>query len=97
VTLHALAFIVWNVGSRSPARLVVDIRGSLRSPSEITKGLWRFLLGLVLLVAGALLMLSITIVDVRTEFLTLETGAILVGLLVEMLIGDPIRAHITTR
>jgi hypothetical protein len=97
VLLHAFAFIVWDVGSRPPARLFGDLRRGVASARAFTAGLSRFLLGLVLLFAGALLMLSLTVANVRGEFTTLETGAILTGLLIESLVGEPIRAHWRSR
>ena len=54
--------------------------------------LWQFVLGCVVLVAGALLMLSVTLVDVRREFTVLETIAIAGGLAIEMLVGPAVRA-----
>ena len=97
VLLHALAFIIWNIGTRAPSQLFADLRSGLGSAQTLTRGVWRFVLGSLLLIAGALLMLSVTIVDVRTEFSLLETGAVLTGLLVEMLVGEPVRAHLTNR
>jgi hypothetical protein len=87
-----MAFIIWDVGTRPPGQLLHDIGGTLR-----WSGLWRFLLGLIVLCAGAALMLSVTLVDIRHEFLVLETIAIAAGLLVEMLVGTTVRAHIYSR
>ena len=95
--MHALAFIIWDIGSRPPSRLVSDLRGGFSSARVLVRGLWRFGLGTVILLAGALLMLGITLFDVRTEFTVLETIAIVAGLFVETLVGATIRAHIATR
>ena len=95
--LHALAFIIWDVGTRPPARLIAQVLEGLRSTPTLFRGVWRFVLGAVLVIAGALLMLSVTIADIRGEFAVLETGAIVAGLLIESLVGEPIRRHLTTR
>lgn len=92
-----MAFIIWDVGSRSPSRLLSDLRSGFASPRILAAGLWRFGLGAVVLVAGALLMLSVTLVDIRGEFSVLETIAVVAGLFVETLVGGTIRAHISTR
>jgi hypothetical protein len=54
-------------------------------------------LGAVILAAGALLMISVTLVDIQHEFAILETIAIVCGLLVEVLVGSAIRSHIYNR
>ena len=91
ILLHAMAFIIWNVGTRAPVQLLKDI-------GHFTwRGLWHFTLGLVILIAGAALMLSLTLLDVRHEFATLEAIAVLAGLLVEALLGTTIRAHLYSR
>ena len=97
VVLHALAFTILDVGTRPPGRLVEDIRNGFGSPRIFLTGMWRLVLGVSLLFAGGLLLLSQTIFDIRTEFFTMETGAIVAGLLVEMLIGDPVRRAIRRR
>ncbi len=61
------------------------------------RGLWHFVLGLVILIAGAALMLSVTLIDVQREFTVLELIAVVAGLLVETLLGTTIRAHLRSR
>jgi hypothetical protein len=61
------------------------------------RGLWHFVLGFVILIAGAALMLSVTLIDVQHEFAVLELIAVVAGLLVETLLGTTIRAHIFSR
>lgn len=95
--LHALAFIIWDVGSRAPGQLAADVYAGLRSWRTFGRGLWRFVLGLMLLASAALLLLTLTILDIRTEFFTLETGAIVTGLLVEMLVGAQVRRVLRPR
>ena len=83
---------MWDVGSRPLTRLLADLRTGFSSFRTLAYGIWRFLLGAVILAAGALLMLSVTLVDVRREFTVLEGIAVLSGLLVESLVGSTIRS-----
>jgi len=91
ILLHAMAFIIWNVGTRAPMQLLGDL-GMFS-----WRGVWHFVLGLVILIAGAALMLSVTFVDVQHEFAVLELIAVVAGLLVETLLGTTIRAHLYSR
>ncbi|HEY1727113.1 MAG TPA: hypothetical protein VGG22_01885 [Candidatus Baltobacteraceae bacterium] len=86
-----MAFILWNIGTRPPAQLIRDIG------KFAWRGLWHFVLGFVILIAGAALMLSVTLVDVQHEFAVLELIAVVSGLLVETLLGSTIRAHLYSR
>lgn len=100
--MHALAFIIWDVGSRPPAQLLDDVGDAFAharhaSLGRLRSGLWRFALGWALLLCGATLMLSVTIADIRTEFTVLESVAILAGLFVEMLLGPALRSHLFNR
>lgn len=100
--LHAIAFIIWDVGSRSPSQLLDDVSSAIaqarrRSPRSLRTGLWRLVLGSAFLLCGATLMLSATIVNIRTEFTVLEIIGILSGLLVESLVGSKIRTHLFSR
>ena len=102
ILLHALAFVIWDVGSRPPSQLLGDIgdafsRTRRSSPGRLRSGLFRFALGWTFLLAGASLMLSATIVNIRLEFTVLEVIAILSGLIVEALVGPAMRAHVLNR
>jgi hypothetical protein len=97
VLLHALAFIIWDIGTRPPARLLADIRGAASSLRALARALWQFVLGLAILCAGAMLMLSVTVVDVRRDFAVLEGIAVLAGLAIEMLLGPSLRRHLARR
>ncbi|MGH7716471.1 MAG: hypothetical protein ACREML_10800 [Vulcanimicrobiaceae bacterium] len=86
-----MAFIAWDVGTRPPMQLLKDIS------AFSWRGIWHFALGLVILIAGAALMLSLTLIDVRHEFAILEAIAIVAGLLVETLVGTTIRVYLYNR
>ena len=97
ILCHALAFIVWDVGTRPPAKLARDIIASFSSPRALLKGSWRLVFGWLVLLVGAILILSVTIDEIRTEFTVLETLAVVGGLIIEALIGEPIRAQLLHR
>jgi hypothetical protein len=90
IVLDALAFIVWDVGTRPPMRLVADVAAGIRRPAVAARGALRFVLGLtLLLIAGYVARPAMP--NART-FTVLETGMIVAALLVEMLIGNDVRS-----
>jgi hypothetical protein len=91
IVADAGAFMLWNLASRSPARLARDVAGGLSRPAVALRAIARFFTGLLLLAAGAALVLPLTI-QVRT-FTVLETWTVLTGLLVEQLIGADLRTR----
>lgn len=86
-----MAFIIWNIGTRPPSQLLKDL-GTFS-----WRGLWHFVLGFVILMAGGALMLSVTLIDIQHEFAVLELIAVVAGLLVETLLGTTLRAHLFSR
>ena len=76
---------MWGLAARSPARLAQDLAGGLRRPLVLLRGLLRFATGVLLLAAGAILLLPLAF-GTRT-FTVLETWTVLTGLLVEQLLG----------
>jgi hypothetical protein len=85
------AFLAWNLTSRSPVRLARDLGNGLSRPATALRAVIRFATGIVLLAAGAALILPLTI-QIRT-FTVLETWTVLTGLLVEQLVGGTLRAR----
>jgi hypothetical protein len=66
-------------------RLVQDLANGVRRPLVLLRGLLRFATGVLLLAAGAVLLVPLSI-GTRT-FTVLETWTVLTGLLVEQLLG----------
>jgi hypothetical protein len=85
IVVDAAAFSLWNLASRSPFRLVRDVVAGTTQPLVALRSVARFMAGLILLIAGAVLLLPLTI-QTRT-FTILETWTAVTGLLVEQLIG----------
>jgi hypothetical protein len=65
--------------------LAHDVAGAARRPLILLRGLLRFATGMVLLAAGAVLLLPLAIGT--STFTVLETWTVLTGLLVEALLG----------
>ncbi len=90
IALAALAFIVWNVGTRSPLALARDVRRAIRSPRGIFLGLISFAIGLIFVVAALVLVLP-AIVDFETDLWLTLVLMFLVALAIELLIGPDVR------
>jgi hypothetical protein len=86
IAADAAAFRLWNLASRSPARLLRDLVGGLSQPAAFAHGAARFAAGLALLTATAVLVFPVAI-EGRT-FMVLETWTLLTGLFVDGLIGQ---------
>jgi hypothetical protein len=90
IVLDALAFIVWDVGTRPPVRLIADVLAGVRRPGVLARGTLRFLTGFaLLLLAGYVAQPAMP--NAQT-FTLLETVMIVAALLVEMLVGNDLRA-----
>ncbi|MEA2665158.1 MAG: hypothetical protein QOI11_2102 [Candidatus Eremiobacteraeota bacterium] len=90
IVLDALAFVVWDVGTRPPLRLLRDLARGARVPAVLGRGLLRFALGAGLLVLGALV--ARPALRGPHAFTVLETGMLVAALIVEALIGNDLRA-----
>jgi hypothetical protein len=91
IVVDAGAFIIWDLASRSPLRLVRDLGTGLTRPGTAVAGFARVLGGVLLLATGAVLLLPLAIGS-RT-YLILETWAVLTGLLVEQVLGTDLRTR----
>lgn len=89
IGLDALAFIVWDVGTRPPLRLASDAARAIRIPRSLALGLLRFVVG------GALLFAAADVarpgMPTMAAFTFIETGMLVAALLVEQLIGPDLR------
>jgi len=89
IIFDALAFVVWDVGTRPPLQLVRDIAHGVRIPAVLGRGTLRFLTGLALLFLAALVVRPG--VPTLRAFTLVETGMLIAALLVENLIGPDLR------
>lgn len=89
IVLDALAFTVWDVGTRPPGQLVRDVARGARRRRSFGFGAIRFLIGLALLVLAGLAVRPVA--SREAVFTIVETGTLLVALLVEALVGPDLR------
>lgn len=87
----AAGLIVWDIGTRSPSRVVADAIAAAHSARGLTRGILRFLIGLLFIaISVALLFLSLPQNEFE-RYTTYQIGALITGLVVELLIGNDVR------
>ena len=89
IAFDALAFIVWDVGTRPPTQLVRDVVRGVQSPQPFARGLIRLALGVALLFLAAVV--ARPAIPTLRAFMLIETGMLIAALLVENLIGPDLR------
>lgn len=90
LVLDALAFIVWNVGTRTPLALIADLRKGLHDGRALGIGIVSAIVGFVFIMAATVLLLP-AIANPARDLSVLELLTFLVALLVEILVGDDVR------
>jgi hypothetical protein len=95
IVFDALAFTVWDVGTRAPLTLIRDIARGVRIPRALGFGIVRFLIGFALLVLAAVVARP-GLPSVRA-FTFVETGMLIAALLVEQLVGPDLRRRLRLR
>jgi hypothetical protein len=91
IVLETLAFIVWNIGTRSPIGVLRDARAALRDGRKLFAGIICTIVGFIFIVAASILIVPIC-VDPDVDFLPAELFTLLVALAIEHLIGNDVRA-----
>ncbi len=90
IVFDALAFTIWDIGTRPPVRLIRDVAGAVHVPRVLGRGVLRFLIG------GGLLFLAAAVarpaMPTMRAFTLIETGMIVAALLVEQLVGPDLRS-----
>jgi hypothetical protein len=94
IVCNALAFVVWDVGTRPPRDLVRDVARGARVPAVLARGLLRFVVGCALLCAG--LAVARPAIPTLRAFTFIETGMLIAALLVETLVGPDLRRRLRT-
>jgi len=90
IVLEALAFALWNVGTRSPIAFMRSVAAAFRQPRALLAGTLAALIGFIFIAAATVLVLP-AIVDVDVEFIPIELGTLLVALVLEQLVGNDLR------
>jgi hypothetical protein len=91
IVLDTLAFVVWNVGTRSPLEVIAAVRRALRLRRSLFAGTVSALVGLIFVTAATILLLPAIAVP-QIDFVPAELFTLLVGLALEHLIGGDLRA-----
>ena len=89
IVLDALAFTIWDIGTRPPLRLIRDVASGVRVPRVLARGVLRFLIGFGLLLLAAVV--ARPAMPTMRAFTLIETGMIVAALLVEQLVGPDLR------
>jgi hypothetical protein len=94
--LDTLAFVAWQVSSRSPVRVVEDALRSLRNGRDFVAGVASAVIGAGCVVAAVLLLFP-ALPDPPRDFATFELATLLVALGLDFLIGDDLRRLLPRR
>jgi hypothetical protein len=92
IAFDALAFTIWDVGTRPPLQLARDLGRGVRQPRVLARGLLRFAVGAALLVLAGLI--TRPAMPSLHVFTFLETGMLIAALLVENLVGPDLRRRV---
>jgi len=95
IACASIALIVWDIGTRSPSRLLIDIVKAARNGRDLLKGIVRFLAGLVFVALSVALMFFAVPENEFSRYALYEIGAFLTALAVELLIGDDVRRFVS--
>ncbi len=92
IVMDALAFILWDVGTRPPLQLARDVARGVRTPRTFAYGMLRLITG------AALLFLAADVarpgMPTMQAFTFIETGMLVAALLVEQLVGPDLRRQL---
>ena len=91
IACASVTLIIWDVGTRSPSRLIADIVKASRNARALFYGAIRFLVGLLFAAFSVALMLFVVPENEVQRYTLYEIGAFLTALAVEFLIGDDVR------
>jgi len=94
IVLETLALVVWNIGTRSPAALVRDVRRSATSARAVLMGFTSFLVGVIFAIAATILLLP-AVPDKLEQLVPVEIFTFVVALGIEYLIGNDLRAPLS--
>jgi hypothetical protein len=90
IVLETVAFVIWNLASRTPLALLRDARRAFADPRLFVTGALAAVIGTIFLGAAIVLVFP-ALTDPAAEFPAVELGSLLVALALEFLIGDDIR------
>jgi uncharacterized membrane protein len=89
IALQTLAFVVWNIGTRTPWTMLNDVRRGAREPRALLGGNIALLVGAIFMAAATVLLFPVVAPDI--DLVPVEICTLIVALAVEMLIGNDLR------
>ena len=90
IVIDTLAFSIWNIGTRSPAAVLRDVRQHAREPRSLGPGIVRLFIGAIFIAAGVVLVLP-AVANPPADFAPIELFVFLVALALEHVVGADIR------
>ena len=91
IVLQTLAFVIWNVGTRSPLAVFEAMRAAIKDRRSLATGAAAVAVGFIFIAAATVLLLP-AIADVESDFVPAQLGTLLVALGLELLVGNDLRA-----
>lgn len=89
ISLQTLAFVVWNIGTRTPWAVLSDVRRGVRDPRALLGGIVAFAVGAIFMTAATILLFPVVAPDL--DLVPVEICTLIIALAVEMLIGNDLR------
>lgn len=97
IICFAAGLIVWDIGTRSPAQVVIDAATAARTPKALLRGVVRFFIGLLFIaVSIAVLFFAVPPAEAG-RYMIYQIGAVVAALAVEILIGEDVRPLLGVR
>ena len=91
IVCAAAGLMLWDVGTRSPGRVLAAILAARGDRRRLAAGILRFGAGALFFAVCALLVYLAIPPAVFRWYTLVQTGILVAGLLVELLIGDDVR------
>ncbi|MBV9647564.1 MAG: hypothetical protein JO043_08880 [Candidatus Eremiobacteraeota bacterium] len=91
--LEAFALTVWNIGTRAPYSVLLDIVRAFRNGQALMAGTMSFIVGLVFVAAATVLILP-AVNNIAADFVPIQIFTFLAALALEYLIGNDMRRFI---
>jgi hypothetical protein len=91
ILLDTAAVVIWDIGTRSPVRLIAEVRAGLGRRSSVARGGVRLVAGALALLAAAAI--SAPVATRAVDFTVIECWALVTALVIEQLVGPDLRAR----
>ncbi len=96
IVLDTLALSIWNIGTRSPARLARDVIARFRERGPLVAAIVRTVIGAIFVTAGIVALVPV-IADMQDDLAPTELFTLLVALALEHVVGPDLRGLLEPR